>query len=63
MSSIDLVVWSECEVTIQGMVQREEAVVMHLTGSRFVESLEIDSWRELARLVIQIKGYAPTAWG
>jgi uncharacterized membrane protein len=49
VSSIDLVVWSECEVTIQGMVQREEVVVMHVTGSGFVESLEIDSLRELAR--------------
>lgn len=44
MSSIDLVVRSECEVVLQGMVPREGVVVMHVTGSRIVESLELDSY-------------------
>jgi hypothetical protein len=59
VSSIDLVVRSVCEVTLQGMVPREEVVVMHMTGSRIVESLELDSLRKLAGLVVQIEECVP----
>jgi hypothetical protein len=41
------------------MVPCEEVVIMHVTRSRIVEGLELDSLRKLAGLVVQIEECVP----